>query len=370
MRLNSRNLALAAAGLMFGAGTAHAAVFNNSSGDGLWSNANNWANGDIADSVGETAQINPSAAQVDANFTIGRLQNSFGTQTQTISGAGVLTVDAGTANAVDAIVNVRGATGGTITIDTGVTVNNGGGGITRMRNSNSSANVLAMGPSSTLNLATAAEVVQGAGGSVQFNGALAGTAALRFSHNNVSFGATSDSPNYAGELVFLNNANVTADTAGGNTFFGGQKFQVNGNASLTINNAGVLANTPNVALAGTPTFNLNVNGNQAFGNLILNNGAVNLTLGAGVTDVDFLPSGAFAWNGSLNIDNFAPGIVGFGFDGGLSAAQLDLITVDGAAPVNPLTLDSEGKLVFVPEPGSLALLAGGWGLIAFRRRPS
>ncbi|MEM8494409.1 MAG: hypothetical protein AAF663_03370, partial [Planctomycetota bacterium] len=126
---------------------------------------------------------------------------------------------------------------------------------------------------------------------------------------------------------------------------------------------------------GSPTLNLNVNSNQAFGNIALSGGNLNLTLGNGVTDLDFLPSAAFAWNGGLNIDNFTPGVVGFGFDGGLTAQQLGLITIDGSAPASPLSLNDDGKLISgliagllgdydesgQVEQGDLNLVLNNWG---------
>ena len=343
----SRTLVFTTATLLAAGGAvAQNAVFNNNGGSGLWSDVNNWNGGLIGDN-GEIAQINPAAAEVDGNFTIKRLQNSFGSQfPQTISGAGTLTVDANAGGTPQAIVNVAGAGGGTMVIDTNVVIDNSGAGFSQIRNNNSSGNILTLGSNSTLTLVTGAEVAQGAGGSINFDGSIAGNGNLRLIHNNVSFGATSDNPSHTGEMVFQGNTQVTVDTAAGNTFFGGAKFQVNGNATLTLNNENVIANTPLIGFGGTPTFNLNVNADQAFGNLALNSGIVDLTLGAGVDDLDFLPSSAFGWTGSLNINNFTPGVVGFGFDGGLSAAQLGLITIDGLAPASPLLLDVDGKLVF------------------------
>ncbi len=68
-------------------------------------------------------------------------------------------------------------------------------------------------------------------------------------------------------------------------------------------------------------------------------------------------------------------MVGFGFDGGLTAQQLGLITIDGAAPVDPLFLDDSGKLVTSlvvglagdyndsgsVEQGDLDLVLNNWG---------
>lgn len=349
------------------AGTAHAAVYTNANGTGLWSDSLNWTGGDIADNNTETAQLNPTSVDVDSDFTVNNVQNSFGTSTQTITGAGTLTIDRNAASGGPAISNVAGNAGGTMTVDTNVDINNTGGGISWIRNLNSASNVLAMGTNSVLNLGTAVEVVQAIGGSVQFNGTLTGNAALRITHNDVSFGATSDSPAYGGELVLFTNASVVADTAAGNVFFGGSKVQFNGNSSLTLNNENVIANTPLIGTSGTPTIDLNVNADQAFGNLALGSAYMNINLDSSVNNLTFLPSAAFDWTGAtLNINNFKPAAIGFGFDGGLSAQQLSQITIDGAAPTFPLSLTTTGRLV--PEPASLAMVAGGLGLVARRRR--
>ncbi|MEM1026521.1 MAG: hypothetical protein AAGJ38_00385 [Planctomycetota bacterium] len=349
-------------------------VFTNNGGTGLWSDSSNWNGGNVADN-GEVAQINPAGVEVDTAFTISRLQNSFGTQTQRIRGNGTLTIDTNAGSATQALVNVAGNAGGLMEVDTNVVVDNSQGAFSVIRNNNSGNNVLEFGDESTLTLNTNAEIQQGVGGAIQFNGAIAGGGNLRVLHNNVSFGATSDNSAFTGELVVQGNADLTVDTAAGNTFFGGSKLQVNGNATLTLNGEQVIANTPLIGFGGSPTLNLNVNSNQAFGNIALSGGNLNLTLGNGVTDLDFLPSAAFAWNGGLNIDNFTPGVVGFGFDGGLTAQQIGLITIDGNAPASPLSLNEDGRLISgliagllgdydesgQVEQGDLNLVLNNWG---------
>lgn len=367
---------LSAAFVAASAGVADAAVYNNNNGTTLWSDAGNWASGVIGDN-GDSAQLNPAGViNVDDDFDISRLQNSSGTGDQTVqtvaAGSGSLTIDINSAATATAIRNVSLGTASTMTINTDVVINNTNAtpGFSEIRNNNNSGNALVFGANSTLGLTTNAEVTQAAGGTIQFNGSLEGAGTLRFNHNDVTFGATSDNGAYTGEMVFFNNANVTVDTAAGNTFYSGPKFQFNGtgaNMDLTLNSANVVDQSA-IRVGGAPTVNLNVNADQTFGEIDLGGSTINLTLGAGVIDLDFGDSSALDWSGgTLNIVNFTEGVVGFSNMSGLTSQQLSQIKINGAAPQSMLLLDANGKLV-VPEPGSLALLGLGATFMIRRKR--
>ncbi|MEO0513848.1 MAG: PEP-CTERM sorting domain-containing protein [Planctomycetota bacterium] len=365
---------LGAAFVAANTGTAVAAVYNNNNGTTLWSDAGNWAGGTIGDN-GETVQLNPAGTiNVDSDFDISRLQNSSGSGSQTIqtvaAGSGSLTINTNSASTATAIRNVSLGSPSTMTINTDIVINNTNAnpGFSEIRNNNNGGNALVFGAASTLDLTTDVVVVQAAGGTIEFNGSIEGAGNLRYTHNNVTFGATSNNSTFTGEMVILNGANITVNTASGNTFYSGPKFQFNGNGAtmaLTLNNADVVDQV-NIRAGGAPTINLTVNANQTFGDVGLGGSTINLTLGAGVTDLDFGDSSGLSWaGGTLNIVNFTDGVVGFSNINGLTSQQLSQITIDGGAAA--LGLDVNGKLV-IPEPGSLALMGLGATFMIRRKR--
>lgn len=367
MNLSIRNAAFTTAALVaFASTSGHAAVYDNSNGTGIWSDGLNWTGSNIADTAGETAQMNAAGIDVDSDFTLGLLQTNFGSAGFTSSGVGTLTLDRNAGGPGAVIANVSGGSATNMIIGSSIVIDNSAGGISWIRNQNNSGNSVTFAPSSSLVINSNIELVQAVGGSIVFNGPVSGGANIRVASNGVTFGPTADLSGHTGELVLFNNANITVDTAAGGSFYAGSKIQTNGTATLTLNEANVVDNQPLLGFAGG-NLTMNVNGNQDFGNLNLGSAFMSIVLDDAVTSLDFLPSGAFSWSGgTLNIDNFKPGVIGFGFDGGLTNAQLSQITIDGLAPSSPLFLDGAGLLI--PEPASMALFGLGLAMVGRRRR--
>ena len=98
-------------------------------------------------------------------------------------------------------------------------------------------------------------------------------------------------------------------------------------------------------------------------------GNADIDLTGGDSILSFADSSAETWAGGLDLQNFAlsSDSIRFGTDAnGLTAAQQDAITVDGAG-AGTYYLDSQGYLI--PEPSAVGLIAfSGLGLAFIRRR--
>ncbi len=331
--------------------------FNNQGGDLLWSNPANWSL-NVVPNTTNTGQVRlPLLVEsvVDTDITISKIQTIFSTQgdVAVAGGANTLTIDVG-ANAVQGIENVSNENI-SLMFKGNLTINNStSAGIanTLMRNQNGSGNSITFTDTSVLNLLTPLEARSGSSANFSFNGSLAGTAPLRVNANTIStFGSTSNNPGYGGDLVWVGaNAVVVVNTADDNTFLPtGRKIQVNAiNGSIEVNGVNVFDG--NISINGDRTFDFNLNENQDnIGTITFAGGSadgtLNFNLGPNVTNATFSDTSAEAWNnGTLNITNYAEGVLRFGTDNtGLTAAQLSQITTDSGG--GPVGLDSNGFLV-------------------------
>lgn len=337
--------------------SAQSITFTNGGGDRLWSNTANWSVGVLPTSTNNvgTSQNN---SIVDANFTIARIQNFAGTTSDVSyggNGTGILTIDIASAVAALGIANfsdndVALSFSGNITINNSDASNE----ITFMRNDRgtSAGNSIKFEGGSLLTLETNFETRKSAGGNTfNFDGTLAGTAALRFAANtNNIFGSTSDNTGHGGDLVWVgSNATVVVNTAVNSTFLpADRKIQINAaDGSIEVNSENVYQG--NISINGSNTFTFDVNKNQSsIGTITLAggtaNGTLNLDIDDSVTTLNFANSSEVDWSaGTLNISGFKNGVIRFGTDNnGLTAAQLTQITASG---ITAFALDNDGYLI-------------------------
>jgi len=114
--------------------------------------------------------------------------------------------------------------------------------------------------------------------------------------------------------------------------------------------------------------------NQTFGTLTLSAEST-LDFGSGSSALTFTNSSAISWLGNLHILDWTQGSdsirVGTG-PGSLTFTQLSKIQWDDLPGISQTLIDSNGFLVPIPEPSTVALsLLGGFGLavtIINRRR--
>lgn len=354
--------------------SAQAINWDNGAPDNKWSSAGNWVGDNVPDNNSETAAFVGAAnvaIDVDQNFTIKDYTDGFGGAgfTHTLYGAGTLTVDVNSAGNSDGIKNSTGNAGGTLRFNGKVAINNSGGGRTYVRNNNSSGNTTLFDTGSSLTLNTILQTVTSAGGSIQFNGALASSSAnLVIGSDNVSFGAGHDSSGFGRDVVFNAGAKLAID--GGTVLNAGRKFQVNGSGALELNGANAI-NGASVVVGGANNLLIDANSNQDdMGFLQFDSGTVTLDLANGVTGLAFDDSSTRTWGtGALVISNFTAGVVSFGTDAaGLLSGQVDKIQAydAGGALVDGLSLNATGSVI--PEPATIGLISfASIGLLALRR---
>lgn len=357
------------------AASAQAINWDGGGGDNLWSNPLNWAGDNTPNNNTETAVYIGSASidiNVDSDHTIQSYSDGFGGAgfTNTLYGAGTLTIDRNLANS-PGILNATGGDGGTLRLNGKVTINNSTGGDTLVRNDNSAGgNTTLFDTGSTLTLTTALRTAQGMGGSIAFNGTLASSAAdLRIGSDNVSFGTGHNSSAFGRDIVFYSAGSKLAIN-GGTVLTSGRKIQVNANGELELNGENAI-NNANVVAGGANNLLIDVNSNQDdMGILRFDSGTVTLDLAAGVSGIAFDNSSAQVWGaGALVISNFTAGVVSFGSNAnGLLAAQLGKIRAydSGGALVEDISLNGAGYVI--PEPATIGLIGlASAGFIVLRR---
>lgn len=326
-------------------------VFNNASGDGLWSNNANWtvASGGVAPSAGEFAQMNATPSTVNTDFSIGQIRN-FGTSPDIeVNGGSILTIDTNEGSAKPGILNLNN-NGQKLLLNCPVVINNTTGSTaTFLTLNNSENNSLEFGSAGSLTINSNVQTGSQANNPNRtfiFNNSLGGSGNLIFGNTtNNSFAATADNTNYGGTFVCYANASVTVNMADDAVFISeGQKVQVNGNnGSLIINSANVY--NGNISLAASNNFTLDVNKNQgSMGGIVLASGTLTIDVDDAVTALTFSNNSSYNWGtGAVVINGFKENVIRFGTDAaGLTIEQLGQINVGGQS----VMLDENGYLVY------------------------
>ena len=344
-------------------------TFNNNSsagsGDNFWSNAANWAGGEIADSNAEGAVL-VQAPIVDNDYTIDSISTNFSTPAIDVTGSGTLTIDTNSGGFANGIKHLS-SNGVKLRFTGAVDINNSQGGNTGVQFQNNAANNVEFSSTSSLNLSTALQLVSNGG--VAFNGTLTGSGVTNMNSNivDITYGAGADNTGYAGNIVMNSNNGITSNTiVAGGFLNSNRKVQVNGTGGLlSLNGAQGMAG--NLVIGNNKSLTLKVNANQSnFGFLNVNTGGLlGIDLAASVTELFFSDSSSNGWTGAtISITGFKENTIRFGIDNtGLTTDQL--ATIDGGI----YSLKSDGFLS-IPEPSSSGFLLGATGLamVLVRRR--
>tara|TARA_B100000809_G_scaffold266931_1_gene333193 strand:+ start:5955 stop:7334 length:1380 start_codon:yes stop_codon:yes gene_type:complete len=361
------------------------AGFNNSSGDGVWSNNANWAFPagvtELAPNQAIDIYAGPATATLDVDCTAkslripGNKPESF-----TLTGDKKLTIDiasgsqANNANGAKAFSNESEAAT-TLTIDTDVTIANTATiesfkGVSVFNVSGHPDSKIVLSADKTLEITGTGTSSFWGIGEIHLNGTITGNQGILVGGGAGSGllylgSSTSDVSGFTGALTLANNSELTLNSNGSSTISNAKVQQNGAVAKLTLERENVL--TPNeirVSSKGTQAYVLNmfVNANQTLGGIKIKGGGstLNLNIDTSVASVVFASNNA-NWNASavINIIGYREGVVSFGGDNtGLNGgAYLANIRIDGAMPDGgePLSLDENGKLV---GAASLALSTG------------
>jgi hypothetical protein len=303
----------------------NAASFTGPSG-GVWSDATNWLGETLPTATDEVIfpQNENGTINVDGDYTVAKLVDGFGDGGLTVSGTGTLTVNTRVSGFFLGIESATGNAGNTLRFFGNIAINNSGGGRTGISNAlgNSPNNSIRFNPESHLILTTGLQTGRGA---IQFNGKISGeNLFIGADSTEASINEGHDSTELSA-VVFFRDSSLTIN--GGTVLSNEGKFQINGpRTHLEINAANVVQNA-NISLAGSNDFTVDINADQAFGAITLNNGSLTINIDDSVQSVTFLNSAENPWDsGSMTINGFKEGLLRFGSDStALTREQLDLI---------------------------------------------
>lgn len=347
-------------------------VYNGDS-DTSFSNTSNWTSGNLP-ALGFSTVINdtPTTTNVNADYSQKNIVTSTSrTSNFTFEDAddnNTLTIDIdNAASNIGSTISVLGilhqtTNATTLKIDADVVINNsssfdGSEGQfddwTIFKIEGNAGNIVEFGEDSTLSLNGDGGTGVLGNGEFKFNGTITGTETLGIGANTkATFGATSDNSGLTGSVTLYAGADVVVNTNTGN-FFSSNKIQANGSGTITVNTENTI--DAYFQLQADLALVLNADQNQLASIRFKNENVgqtFNITLGNGVSAK--FESYTEKWTGNtVNINGFDVGTIRFGNNNtGLSAADLLRITIDGAAPSEPLGLDYDGKLIYASTLGA------------------
>lgn len=327
-------------------------IFNNDSVlDSSWSNTGNWSTA-VLPGPNDYVQLNSAGFDMDIDATVKQIFSSFGTLNGTsTSSGGTLTVDIYSATDLDGIWSAYGASNlsSTITFDGNVVIDNSLGEdvdtLIGVKN-NQPAATLAFGPNSVLTLNSRVQTFAAGYGTIELNGTLLGSQALRINSGTVLFGAGHDSSTFGADFVVIGSGSKLV-VDGGTVLAASRKVQINADCEIELNGADAF--NAYISMINNKQLLVDVNADQnAMGRIIMGSGdTLTLDLAGGLTKVAFAQTTDDWQDSALVISNFVNGVVSFGTDtNGLPAANLDNIQAydSGGSPVTGIELDSSGHL--------------------------
>lgn len=321
-------------------------VFNDATGDGLWSTVANWTepSGGVPPSQGEKAQMNNSPSIVDQDYSISQLRN-YGTAPETrLNGTGTLTIDNNTASSSPGIIHLSNE-GARMLFDLDVIFENSTDPNTfiYVSNSGSTSNLIEFGENGSVDIKTKTQFVSSNSDpnrSFLFSGPVSGVANIVLGKStNTTFGENSDNSEFDADLVYYQGAVVTVNTSESNIFIKpNHKIQVNGtDGKLILNTSNTHRGT--ISLSSSNDFTVEVNANQdSLKSIVIGSGNLVLNLAEEVTRVYFADNAASNWGtGTISFNEFRNKVVRFGSNAdGLTPEQLAQIIIDGGTPaLNP-----------------------------------
>jgi len=326
--------------------------FNNNTGNNLWMDAGNWAQGNIGNGSGHKVIIKAGNPIIDgenvqvAQIKIGTAGTLQAVTTITATNGGTLKLTGVDVTAVIVNQSTQAQGGKDIKFDLPVTVHSGQAfESVQILTSNGSASGEAkviFGSNGSLTLAndTDLKVVNVTGSKrVEFNNALTGSDKLIIGASNlVTFGSSFDGSAHTGIIEVLgNNAKLTANVADDGTFVAaGNKIYTEAASTgveVTLNGANIYKGdieTRNSALK------FKINKNQSIGSITLGAGNLALVIDDAVTSLAFANNSASTWGaGDVVVTGFKDNVISFGTDAnGLTDAQLAKIDVGATVYIN------------------------------------
>ena len=327
-------------------------IFNNGSGDNLWSTESNWSLG-VPNSSNAVAVIKSDIIIVDGNFQVAQLklpslnQGGLKDVTLTNSNEGRLTI---TGQGVNQPVQMN-RNGQNLIFNLPVIFDSNENIIGNWRfNSGNQSMTFAKEYSLIINddieftaINTTSEI--------HFNGKILGEGNLIFgAKSDAFFGPFFDGYQFEGKIIIEggntsnDNVTLTANLLDDGTFLKEAvgKIIVNESGStININGTNILKG--NIIITSTHNLNLNINKNQSsVGTLSIGSGTLSIVVDNSVSSISFADNSGADWgSGSIEIFGVSQKELRFGLNSyGLSNDQLNQILVDG----DSVFLDSDGFL--------------------------
>ena len=349
-------------------------TFNNTGGDMLWSNPDNWTSGIPNDSTAKVTLNSSVIIDINANIAQIKLQGGFGNVSVTGSESSVLNL---TGIGVNSIIQNNGSDVD-LMFDLPVVVSSADPIENIQTNAGGKCSVT-FGSNSNISLNSDVKFSASEDRTINMNGVLNGSGQFQIgTSSTINFGSSSDNKLFTGGFNMLgNNSQLIVNTDSSATFL---KSGVEVMLELSSTGHSVTLNSENVfygdlTILDNP-FNLNVNANQSdMGIITMGSGILNLILNDSISALEFANNSSADWGtGTLSISGFQDNLISFGNDSsGLSLDQIKqinheggnviinefgyLITADYLENDQVTRIDDKKKeQIFFPNPNSSAFL--------------